>query len=155
MTTFAVAEQLYDALIVWNQQKSIEVTSTSAAFFQQFVSGIAPGTYSSSSSEFSTLISAIKTFADGFVALNAKFTPSDGGLAEQYDKNSGSPVSAVDLTWSYASALTAFDARAGKSSPSWGAKGASLPSSCAFAAVTFNVQATTQLGGQLLSIPVT
>ncbi|THH26533.1 hypothetical protein EUX98_g7660 [Antrodiella citrinella] len=149
LTTFAVSEQLYDALIVWKKQGSIEVTSTSLPFFNQFSSGITAGTYSSSSSTFSTLIGAIQTFADGFVALNAKYTPSNGGLAEQYDKSSGSPVSAVDLTWSYASALTAFSARSGDSSPSWGASTAKVPATCSnggTVAVTFTENATTQLG---------
>ncbi|TCD70790.1 hypothetical protein EIP91_001821 [Steccherinum ochraceum] len=150
LSTFAVAEQLYDALIVWNKQKSIAVTSTSLAFFQQFSPSITAGTYSSSTSTFTTLISDIKSFADGFVALNAKYTPSGGGLAEQYDRNSGAATSAVDLTWSYASALTVFAARQGTSSPSWGASGLKVPSTCNTAGsgipVTFNVNATTQLG---------
>ena len=151
MSTFAVAEQLYDALIVWKKQGSISVTATSLSFFRQFSSNIATGTYPSSSSTFSTLTSAIKSFADAFVALNAKYTPSNGGLAEQYDRNSGVPVSAVDLTWSYASALTAFGARAGVVSPSWGAANSKVPSTCSnggTVSVTFNVQATTQFGGK-------
>ena len=107
LCTLAVAEQLYDALIVWNQVGSLNVTSTSLAFFQQFDSSVTAGTYASSSTTFTTLTSAIKTFADGFVAVVAKYTPSSGALSEQYDKSSGSQLSASDLTWSYASALTA------------------------------------------------
>ena len=155
LATFAVAEQLYDALIVWNQQGSLTVTSTSLPFFQQFSSGVAVGTYTSSTSTFQTLTSAIKNFADGFVAINAKYTPSNGGLSEQYSKSDGTPTSAVDLTWSYASALTVFAARGGFSSPSWGAQGLTVPTTCsagsggATVAVTFNVQATTVFGGEL------
>lgn len=87
----------------------------------------------------------------------AKYTPSDGGLAEQFDKSTGAPLSAVDLTWSYASALTAFAARNGTIPASWGASGLTVPSTCSTGgsgggggstvAVTFNVQATTVLGG--------
>ncbi|KAF8798899.1 glycoside hydrolase family 15 protein [Phlegmacium glaucopus] len=151
LTTAAVAEQLYDALIVWNTQGSITVTSTSLAFFRQFSSSITAGTYSSSTPTFTSLIAAIKSFADGFLAINAKFTPSNGGLSEQYDKNNGTPLSAVDLTWSYASALTAFAARQGTAPTSWGAKGLVVPSTCSRNAgptvqVIFNVDATTQLG---------
>ncbi|CAL1712389.1 unnamed protein product [Somion occarium] len=155
LATFAVAEQLYDALIVWDAQGSLNVTSTSLAFFQQFSPSVAVGTYDSSSATFTTLTSAVKRFADGFIAVNANFTPSDGALAEQYSRNTGAPVSAVDLTWSYASALTAFDARAGKASPGWGAAGLIVPASCSSNSgggggdtvpVTFNVQATTVFG---------
>ncbi|KAI0069719.1 glucoamylase [Panus rudis PR-1116 ss-1] len=155
LTTFAVAEQLYDALIVWDSQGSLDVTDTSLAFFRQFSSSIATGTYAKGSSTYSTLTTAIKNFADGFVAVNAKYTPSGGGLAEQFSRSNGLPVSAVDLTWSYASALTAFGARNGVTPASWGAAGLTVPASCQrgpgggngnTVAVTFNVQATTVFG---------
>ena len=162
MTTIAVAEQLYDALIVWNAQGSLEVTATSLAFFKQFSSSVTAGTYASTSTTFTTLTTAVKAFADGFIAVHAKYTPSNGGLAEQYSKNDGSPVSAVDLTWSYAAALTAFAARDGKVSPSWGAANLTAPSTCGTSsggggstagtvAVTFNEVATTTFGGMFES----
>ncbi|KAI0035180.1 glycoside hydrolase family 15 protein [Vararia minispora EC-137] len=158
LATFAVAEQLYDALLTWQSLGSLNVTSTSLAFFRQFNSTVAVGTYPSSSSTYAALTSAVKSFADGTVSVNAKYTPSNGGLSEQYDKNSGSPLSAVDLTWSYASALTAFMARNGTVPASWGAAGLTVPSTCpsggssgsggsgGTVAVTFNVHATTVWG---------
>ena len=132
------------------------MTPTSLAFFQQFSATITTGTYSSTSPEYTQLTSAIKTFADGFVEIAAKYTPSDGGLSEQYDKNTGAPLSAADLTWSYASVLTAGASHAGVQPASWGASGLTVPPVCARLAardtgpqviVTFNVQATTQFGG--------
>ncbi|KAK7692430.1 hypothetical protein QCA50_004055 [Cerrena zonata] len=160
LTTIAVAEQLYDALIVWNAQGSLQVTSTSLAFFQQFSPTVAVGTYASTTATFTTLTSAVKTWADGFIAVHAKYTPSNGGLAEQYSRSNGNPLSAVDLTWSYAAALTAFAARDGKAGPSWGAAGLTVPATCSTAgtgsgggssggptvAVTFNNVATTTFG---------
>ena len=153
LSTFAVAEQLYDALIVWEQQQKIDVTATSLAFFRQFIPSLDIGSYASSTSTYSNLTTSVKTFADGFVIINAKYTPSDGGLAEQYTRANGSPLSARDLTWSYASALTAFAARDGFIPPSWGASGLTIPSSCAAnpsptVSVTFNVHATTDFGGE-------
>ncbi|KAF5315001.1 hypothetical protein D9619_007127 [Psilocybe cf. subviscida] len=150
LTTAAVAEQLYDALIVWNQQKSLTVTSTSLAFFRQFAPSVAAGTFASTTSTFTTITGAVKTFADGFLAINAKFTPSNGGLSEQFDKGTGSPLSAADLTWSYASALTVFAARKGTVPASWGANGLAVPSGTCGGGptiqATFNVVATTQFG---------
>ena len=99
------------------------MTDTSLAFFQQFSTSIATGTYSSDSPQFNQLISAINSFADGFVAIAAKYTPSNGGLSEQYDKDTGVPRSAYDLTWSYASVLTAGASRSGTVPASWGASG--------------------------------
>ena len=152
LTTFAVAEQLYDALIVWNHQGSLTVTSTSLGFFQQFNTSLTTGTYTASSSTFISLTDAIKIFADGFIAIGAQYTPSGGALSEQYSRTNGAPLSAIDLTWSYASALTVFAARAGQTSASWGAQGLSVPSSCFTSdaptvSVEFNVHATTVLGG--------
>jgi glucoamylase len=128
------------------------VTDTSLGFFSQFVPDIDPGTYFSNSSQYSTLTSAIKAFADGFVQITANYTPSDGGLAEQFDKSTGHPLSAADLTWSYASVLTANDSYAGIKPAGWGAKGLVVPSVCVSysgpqVGVTFNVNATTFFGG--------
>ncbi len=152
LTTAAVAEQLYDSLIVWKEQESLNVTDISLDFFKQFLSSVTSGEYSSSTSTFKTITSAVKDLADGFLAINAKYTPDDGSLAEQYDRNTGTRLSARDLTWSYASALTAFDARKGVAPPSWGAKGLKVPTVCVpnpgpQVLVTFNVVANTQVGG--------
>ncbi|KAI9573669.1 glycoside hydrolase family 15 protein [Boletus coccyginus] len=148
LTTFAVAELLYDALVVWNHQGSLTVTSTSLGFFQQFNTSLATGTYTASSSTFTSLTNAIRNLADGFIAIAAQYTPSGGALSEQYSRNNGAPLSAIDLTWSYAAALTVFAARAGKTSASWGAQGLSVSSSCLTSnaptvSVAFNVNATT------------
>jgi glucoamylase len=122
LTTLAVAEQLYDALNVWNAQGSLEITPTSLHFFQIFSPTVTTGTYTADSSTYTALTSAIRAWADGFIAVAAKYTPSDGSLAEQYSRFNGSPMSALDLTWSYASALTTFGARSGGwGNSSWGA----------------------------------
>ncbi|KAJ7625294.1 glucoamylase [Mycena polygramma] len=152
LTTAAVAEQLYDALIVWKAQGSLNVTTISLPFFKQFESSVTVGSYASSTSTFTTLTSAVKTFADGFLAIHAKYTPSNGGLAEQFNRNNGTALSAVDLTWSYAAALTVFSARTGTKPASWGAAGVVVPTTCQRGAqagtvpVTFNVDATTVNG---------
>jgi len=151
LSTFAVAELLYDALLTWQSVGSIQVTTTSVAFFEQFSPSIATGSYLSTSSQYTQLTSAIKTFADGFVDIAANYTPSNGGLSEQYDKSTGAPRSAVDLTWSYASVLTAGASRAGVKPVSWGASGLTPPAKCVRnpgpqVSVTFNVLATTQFG---------
>ena len=125
------------------------MTSTSLDFFRQFSTSIVIGSYPSNSRQYRELTSAIKSFADGFVEIAAKYTPSDGGLAEQFDKKTGKPLSAADLTWSYASVLTAYSAYAGVNRASWGAKNLKVPSKCLpppQVNVTFNVNATTVFG---------
>ncbi|KAF5382462.1 hypothetical protein D9615_002737 [Tricholomella constricta] len=151
LTTSAVAEQLYDALIVWNAQKSLTVTDISSAFFKQFLPSVTPGTYASTTSTYTTLVNAIKAHADDFIAVNAKYTPADGSLAEQYNRENGVPLSAKHLTWSYASTLTAFAARKGTVAASWGAKSLKVPNVCRdnpgpVVKATFNIVATTVFG---------
>ncbi|KAG8752553.1 hypothetical protein FRC14_006949, partial [Serendipita sp. 396] len=120
LTTFSVAEQLYRAIQVWDTLgKGINVTSTSLAFFQQFNSSATVTTIPAGSASYTSLKASIKTFADGFALVAAQYTPSTGALAEQYLRSTGAPTSASDLTWSYAAALTMFDARANVASESW------------------------------------
>ncbi|KAL7795225.1 Six-hairpin glycosidase-like protein [Trichoderma ceciliae] len=136
LTTFAAAEQLYDSIYVWKQTGSITVTATSLAFFRELVPSVTAGTYSSSQSTFTSIINAVSTYADGFLNEASKYVPSDGSLAEQFDRNNGTPLSAVHLTWSYASFLTATDRRAGIVPPSWANSGAtSIPATCSGASV--------------------
>ncbi|KAJ7502883.1 glucoamylase [Mycena galericulata] len=157
LTTFAVAEHLYRAVTVWKVQGFVVVTNISLAFFQQFDSTITPATYPASSSVFSAVIEAITTHADGYVAINNKYTPSNGGLSEQFSRSNGAPLSAMDLTWSYASAVTALDAQAGTTlaSSTWGASGLSLRSGCstgggaAKVSVTFRETVSALPGGNV------
>ncbi|KZT62841.1 carbohydrate-binding module family 20 protein [Calocera cornea HHB12733] len=127
LATLAAAEQLYASLYTWASQSSLTVTATSEPFFAQFLSSVAPGTYSASTSEYATITAGAKSMADGFVAIVQQYIGPAGGLSEQFDKSSGAPTSAVDLTWSYASFLTMADARAGLVPASWGASSATVP----------------------------
>ncbi|KAF5333009.1 hypothetical protein D9758_015178 [Tetrapyrgos nigripes] len=123
LTTFAVTEQLYNSVIVWKRQKYLEITPISLSFFKQLMPDAKIGRYDASTDVFTTVLSAVTHFADSFILVNAKYTPTDGSLAEQYNRTTGLPESAKDLTWSYASAITAFKARDGFVPASWGAAG--------------------------------
>ncbi|ORX92788.1 glycoside hydrolase family 15 protein [Clohesyomyces aquaticus] len=137
LCTLSAAEQLYSALYQFNKIGSIDITSTSLAFWKAIYPSAATGTYTSSSSTFTALTSALKSYADGYVAIIQKYTPSTGALAEQFDKSSGAPLSAVDLTWSYASFLTMNSARNNVVPTSWGAATANtVPGSCLASSAT-------------------
>ncbi|KAJ4482344.1 glycoside hydrolase family 15 protein [Lentinula aciculospora] len=123
LTTFAVAEQLYDSLSVWDSQGLLTITPISLSFFQQFSSDVQAGEYQARTETYKKLTSKIHAFADGFVTTNGRYTPDIGSLAEQYGKDDGKPASARNLTWSYASAITSFLAREGIVPHSWGAEG--------------------------------
>jgi glucoamylase len=140
----AVAEQLYDALYQWDKIGSITVDSVNQAFFQDLDSSVSTGTYSSSSDEYSTLTAAISDYADGFMSVAQKYTPSDGSLSEQFSKNNGTALSAKDLTWSYASFLTALSRKNGEVPASWGENDANeVPTSCSATTVTGSYSSAT------------
>jgi len=152
LATLAAAEQLYAATYQWNTQGTIVVDAVSLPFFRDVVPSIATGTYAKGSSTYQSLAAAVKAYADGYMAIVQKYTPSNGGLAEQFDRDTGVPLSAVDLTWSYAAFLTAAERRAGVLTPSWGESSNNVPPQACTASpacnsrVTFNVKATTVPG---------
>ncbi|KAJ1301930.1 hypothetical protein OPQ81_000769 [Rhizoctonia solani] len=128
LATFAAAEQLYYATYTWLKVGKIQVTSLSLPFFQQIYPSAKVGTYPVVSKDGLGILLAVRKYADQFVLINKQFLGPNGGLAEQFDRATGAPKSAVDLTWSYASAITAFDARSFQLPGSWGAKGLKAPS---------------------------
>ncbi|KAK4148843.1 Glucoamylase [Chaetomidium leptoderma] len=130
LANFAAAEQLYDAVYVWKKDGSITVTQLSLPFFKDLLPSIAAGTYASGSSTYQSILDAVFAYADGFIEVAAKYAGSGGSLAEQFDRNTGAPLSAADLTWSYAAFLSAADRRAGIVPAGWSAEhGKTLPSS--------------------------
>lgn len=131
LNTLAAAEQLYCALYTWNRTGSITVTQTSLPFFKDFGSSISAGSYPSDSTTYSNLMSSIRNYADGYVAIIQTYAFPNGSLSEQFDKSTGEPLSAHDLTWSYASFLTAAARRAGVVSYSWNSAGGNtVPGTC-------------------------
>lgn len=137
LTTLAAAELLYDALLGWESQGYITVSSTNLAFFQDLDSSITTGTYDSGSTTYTTLYNAVYEYADGYFNVVATYAPSNGSLSEQFNKDTGTPLSAYDLTWSYAAFLSAANRRAGLTPPSWaGSAGTSVPSTCSATSVS-------------------
>lgn len=129
LNTLAAAEQLYDALFQWNRIGSITITSVSLPFFRDIFPSAAVGTYPSSSATYTSIRNAVRAYADGYMSNAQKYTPASGALAEQYNRANGAPLSAVDLTWSYAAFLTASARRKGFMPPSWKAP-TTVPGTC-------------------------
>lgn len=131
LTTLAAAEQLYSALYQWEQVGSITVNTVSLPFFRDILPSVSSGTYAKSSQTYKSIVAAVRTYADGFITVVQQYTPSDGSLDEQYDRNTGAPTSARDLTWSYAAFLTAIERRDGIVPPTWGEPNANkVPTTC-------------------------
>ncbi|KAK0212473.1 glycoside hydrolase family 15 protein [Desarmillaria ectypa] len=123
LTTFAVAEQLYDALNVWQLQSSLTITPLSLPFFRRFSDSPEVGTYLASSPLYRSMTSYIRNYAEGFISVAAKATASDGVLTEEYSRMSGysGGFGQSPYSWSDVAALTAFRALSGSSADPWGA----------------------------------
>ena len=111
LATLASAEQLYDALLVWEQRGEIVVTDVSLAFFRDIVPDAAVGVHAAGSSMHDRIYDAVEAYADGYIQVIQRFTPQNASMSEQFAKKDGAPLSAHDLTWSYASFLSAFARR--------------------------------------------
>ncbi|KAG9089655.1 hypothetical protein FRC07_012280, partial [Ceratobasidium sp. 392] len=127
IATFAAAEQLYDAAYQWRHAGKIIITSLSLPFFQQIRSSTRVGTFGRGSNEFDELVSSVIKYADEFSLINKEYLPADGSMSEQFDRETGEPTSALRLSASYASAVTAFDRRRGYVPTPWGASDLRLP----------------------------
>ncbi|OQE13111.1 hypothetical protein PENFLA_c054G09582 [Penicillium flavigenum] len=131
LATLAAAEQLYDALYQWDRQGAFTVTTLSLPFFRDLEANVHTGIYPKSSPAYKTITDAVRAYADGFIAVVQEYTPTNGGLSEEYERDTGVQKSAPDLTWSYASFLTAIARRNGSVPPSWGSSAALvLPKKC-------------------------
>lgn len=150
LATTAAAEQLYSAMYQWDKQQSVSIDDVSLAFFKDLLPDISTGTYAKSSPTYDSIISAVRKYADGYLAIVQKYTPTSGSLSEQFDRNSGSQLSAYDLTWSYAAFLTATDRRSSIVGHTWGESSHNVPpQSCGTTCtskVEFSVRVTTTPG---------
>ncbi len=118
LSTMAFAENLYKAADSFSRHGKIIVTPLNAALFnsaiqrtnfvQRFRSGM---TLIAGDEAFDNLLQGLALEADSFVLRVKTHANSDGSLSEQMDRYSGFMTSAADLTWNYASILTAADAR--------------------------------------------
>jgi glucoamylase len=132
LCTLAAAEVLYDAVAQFKLQRSLAVDSISFAFFKDLYPSVKQQTYRSNSAGFSAITKAMTQYADGFVNIVQQYLPANGSISEQYDRTTGLPLSAYDLTWSFASFVTMAERRSGYYPFPWGARiEAPAPSTCA------------------------
>ena len=113
LTTAAVAELLYKASHKFEQKGLIAITSRNFVFFKEFlgVDGVKVGdVYTKSSPLYQKIQDQFLQVGDSYIR-RIMFHSKDGRLPEEFRKDTGEAWGAKDLTWSYASILTAADAR--------------------------------------------
>lgn len=115
LCTAAMAELFYRASASYTATGKIAVTGTSLPFWTYFSpqANVSAGhTYQSSQVEFFDMVNSLNGWGDAFMRTLSYYTPSNGHLTEEINRSTGKPQGAIDLTWSYASVLTAGAARA-------------------------------------------
>ena len=114
LCTSSFAEVLYRAAAEFNQTGRITVSNITKPFWDYFAADIraTEATYSAGSAEFTGLVQALEGWGDAFLRTVKYYTPDGGHTPEEYNRDTGAPTGAGDLTWSYASLLTAAFARA-------------------------------------------
>jgi glucoamylase len=115
LCTAAFAQYMYSASSEYKAAGKISVTDISKPFWDYFApqAGLQAGqTYSSSTARYRQATNGLNGWGDAFMRTVKYYTPDDGSLAEEFNRDTGVPQGAADLTWSYASVLTAAFARA-------------------------------------------
>ncbi|KAB8556618.1 hypothetical protein FH972_025655 [Carpinus fangiana] len=119
MTTATVAEYLYRTALSFQSSSSITVSEISLPFWTYFAP-IPGGTYGSSRYQINhkytgrdraRMLDALHGWGDTFLRTVQYYTPPDKRLSEEFNRETGLPRGAADLTWSYASLLSAAMAR--------------------------------------------
>ncbi|KAH8428332.1 putative glucoamylase/glucan 1,4-alpha-glucosidase [Aspergillus melleus] len=123
LTTLAAAEHLYRAVEQWKRFGEVTVTDLSLGFFGDvYDRSVEVGVYQrgedGDGDVYEGILRAVMHYADGYLRIVQNYTPPNGALSEQFSRHDGLPISARDLTWSYAALLTAARARQSASSTS-------------------------------------
>ena len=118
LTTLALAELLYRCTSTLISAGSLTVSPTCMPFYKYFTPAAnvtVNTTHTSDSPEFEGVLEGLKGWGDALVRTVRYYGGGEGGqghLSEEFDRNTGVPAGARDLTWSYGAVLTAGMERA-------------------------------------------
>ncbi len=110
LATASLAEYLYNLAYLYQKKDRVDITSRSLPFFRDFLKIKSIKVGLADSLLLSKVIQMCRIKGDEFLR-RIKFYEPMANLSEQYDSLSGRNLGARDLTWSYASVLSAGRAR--------------------------------------------
>lgn len=108
LLTNGAAEYLLKLRKVIQLRGKIEIDDNSQNFYNNLMSRNFKKGVITNKKTVTSIAKKLKSYAIDFLLKNKKHMGSDGQMDEQYDQNSGYMVGARDLTWSYASYLSAY-----------------------------------------------
>lgn len=112
LATAGLGEYHYRLAIALSREGALTITAENARFWQSLLGergrGLAPGQELRVGAPlFEAALEALMRRGDRYLARVRLHADADGGLAEQWRRESGYSTSARDLTWSYAAFLSA------------------------------------------------
>jgi glucoamylase len=115
LTTATMAQYLYSAALEFKSAGTFSVNNITAPFFAYYAPNSilqSATTYTSNTTEFKSVINSLSGWGDAYIRRIKYHTPASRNLAEEFNRNTGFAQGAADLTWSYASLLSAAFVRA-------------------------------------------
>nr|MDA8227465.1 glycoside hydrolase family 15 protein [Desulfitobacterium hafniense] len=112
----AFAEMYYNVARAWRKSNVIRVTPFKAVWIKSLIKDpnfkLHSGeTVFSQDPRFSLIVQAVREAGDEEIRRTRLHMDQNGSMSEQFNRNTGFMMSARDLTWNYASFLTAYWAR--------------------------------------------
>jgi glucoamylase len=118
LLTAAFAEHAYRVRDIFSKAQAIGVTELNRGYFSAALAASgstatvsAGDSIAASDPRFSAMTKGLTTIGDRYLRRVRRHGAPDGSLSEQFKGSNGVMTGAVDLTWSYAGLLTAFDRR--------------------------------------------
>lgn len=111
LCTHAVAEVLYVVQAHYAASSWLPIDAYSLPFYQLLVPTITTGTYARGSKEYDLLLRGLLRMADGYLEVAGRYAAKDDKMSEQINRYSSQMRGARELSWSYASFLSAWAAR--------------------------------------------
>lgn len=110
--TQAISEILYiNAQHYAKTSHSIKVTPSTLSFWRKVHDQARVGTFERGQVEFEELMKNVWKMADGYLAVCEEYIGKNDLMSEQIERNNGKMRGARELSWSYASFLSAYAAR--------------------------------------------
>lgn len=109
LATFSMAEYFYTIASEFNAAQVIQITNVSLPFYIHFFPGANLNVGNITGCKMSRLLQSMVKIGDGFI--NRILAIVDDNFSEQLHRESGARVGARDLTWSYATFVSAYHAR--------------------------------------------
>lgn len=120
LCTSSAAEVLYRTASHHSKSSNLTISTTSLPFYTALLASssldVNEGTYRSTDALFHSILERLGAVGDQFLDVVRRHVDAEGGMSEQFDKETGYMTGARDLTWSYGAFLQAVRARRAMSS---------------------------------------